>query len=606
MENSFQFELSTEQKHFVEQAKTGKNILVDACIGSGKTTAIQYLCNELPSNLSILYLTYSKLLKIDAQSKILNTNVTVNNYHGFAYKTLLDEGIKVGIPDLIQVFNKMKPTIHCYDVLIIDEYQDITREYAEMLQYIKTVNPKMQIIAVGDMEQKIFDNTDLDVREFINEFLNIHITLEFTYCFRLSACIANMLGQVWKKKINGVNKNCKVEIKDVDTVVKYLATQKNEDILCLGQRGESKLNYVLNELETMYPEKFNKKTVYASISDKNSGSTGAVKPTAETAIFTTFDSSKGLERKICVVFDFTESYWATRIEKPQQSYEILRNIFCVAASRGKEHIIFVKSDEELLSEKTLSTPKRTNLNFETVDISSMFDFKYKESIEKCYSLLTINKKCLEDNSEIKIKNHDYLIDLSPCIGIYQEAIYFNGYDINKAIELCLLVKPKLKFKYTKKVKGSSLDKKILFLVSLDEGQDRYTRQVKTPFVDKKENKEIKSRLSTFLKNDEKVQVSCEIDFSDENGQLLFSAHGLADVVKDNVVYELKFVYALSHEHFLQCACYMIALGLDVGILWNTRKNEMYEIHISDRKSFMDNVVNAITKGFLTKYIEPSI
>lgn len=51
MKNSFQFELSTEQKHFVEQAKTGKNILVDACIGSGKTTAIQYLCNELPSNL---------------------------------------------------------------------------------------------------------------------------------------------------------------------------------------------------------------------------------------------------------------------------------------------------------------------------------------------------------------------------------------------------------------------------------------------------------------------------------------------------------------------------------------------------------------------------
>ena len=258
-----------------------------------------------------------------------------------------------------------------------------------------------------------------------------------------------------------------------------------------------------------------------------------------------------------------------------------------------------------MSEKTLSTWKRTNLNFETVNISSMFDFKYKESIEKCNSLLEINKKSLEDNSEIKIKNHDYLIDLSPCIGVYQEAIYFNGYDINKAIESYLRDKPKLTFKYTKKVRDSSLDKKILFLVSLDMGQDRYIKQVKTPFVDKKENKEIKSRLSTFLKNDEKVQVPCEIDFSDENGQLLFSAHGLADVVKDNIVYELKFVYELSHEHFLQCACYMIALGLDVGLLWNTRKNEMYEIHILDRKSFMDNVVNAITKGLLTMYIEPS-
>lgn len=69
-----------------------------------------------------------------------------------------------------------------------------------------------------------------------------------------------------------------------------------------------------------------------------------------------------MERKICVVFDFTESYWQSRIEKPQQSYEILRNIFCVAASRGKEHIIFVNDQEAMLSEKTLSERTETNFN----------------------------------------------------------------------------------------------------------------------------------------------------------------------------------------------------------------------------------------------------
>ena len=81
---------------------------------------------------------------------------------------------------------------------------------------------------------------------------------------------------------------------------------------------------------------------------------------------------------------------------------------------------------------------------------------------------------------------------------------------------------------------------------------------------------------------------------------------LADVVKDGVVYELKFVSELSHEHFLQCACYMIALELETGILWNTRKNEMYEIRIPNREDFMDSVVNTVTKGVINKYFIPRI
>lgn len=45
-----EFTLSDEQKEFVDVALAGHNVLVDACIGSGKTTAIQYLCDLLPSN----------------------------------------------------------------------------------------------------------------------------------------------------------------------------------------------------------------------------------------------------------------------------------------------------------------------------------------------------------------------------------------------------------------------------------------------------------------------------------------------------------------------------------------------------------------------------
>lgn len=76
---------------------------------------------------------------------------------------------------MIQAYNKVKPPMQRYDVLIIDEYQDIEQELAEMLEHIKLCNPGIQIIAVGDMMQKIYDKTTLNVEKFIQEFLGEHI-----------------------------------------------------------------------------------------------------------------------------------------------------------------------------------------------------------------------------------------------------------------------------------------------------------------------------------------------------------------------------------------------------------------------------------------------
>lgn len=406
-----------------------------------------------------------------------------------------------------------------------------------------------------------------------------------------------MFGRVWNKQINGVNKNCIVEQMNPDEIVDFLSGQETGDILCLGARN-GKLSDTLNRLESDYPNKFNKKTVYASIRD-NDGE--AVKPKKTSAIFTTFDSCKGMERKIYVVFDFTESYWAQRIGKPLQSYEILRNIFCVAASRGKDRIIFANVGENMLSEKTLSERTETNFNLENVNISDMFDFKYQEDIEKCYSALKIEKPDYNDDSEINIKNSDELIDLSPCIGIYQEAEFFENYNIDKDIELRKYFAKNKKI-YDNILKEKSIEKKILFLVSEETKQKRYITQVNTPFVSDSSRKKLIDRLSGIFSRDETVQIHGEIAFCDEDGNPIFMALGIADVVKEDTVYELKFVSELRHTHFLQCACYMIALNLPVGILINTRNNAAYRITIPDRNIFLDSVVNAITKGRIKKYI----
>lgn len=595
-------QLSGEQQLFIEKALQGENILVDACIGSGKTTAIQNLCNKLPSTKKILYLTYNKLLKLDAKSKIKKKNVTVTNYHGFAYMILNRNGVSVGVSDLIQTVIQNKLPIGRYDVLIIDEYQDIEQELADLLQLIKNSNPLMQIIAVGDMEQKIYDKTTLKVEMFIKEFLEDYLTLRFTKCFRLSDHLAAMLGRVWKKQIRGVNADCKVEEMAKKDIVSFLAEQNPEDILCLGSRT-GVMSDTLNTLEERYPYKFNKKTVYATISDNES--IGKAEPKEDSAIFTTYDSSKGLERRICVVFDFTESYWRIRISKSQQSYTILRNIFCVAASRGKNHIIFVKPDDAMLSEKTLSTFVETNHKFDDLNISEMFEFKYKEDVERCFSQLKIHKLAQKDNSSIHVKSTDDFIDLSPCIGIYQEAAFFEQYQIDAEIRLRLLLNPELNRLYTKKLQNSSLDQKILFLVSLDTKQNRYRTQVIPPLVNEEQSRLIKDRLKTRLNTKENAQVECRIDFSNcENGTVLFSVRGFADAVKDNIVYELKFVSELTHEHFLQCAVYMMAMNLPKGILWNVRDNTLYEIEVPDKKVFLNTTAKAITKGMIENYYKP--
>lgn len=596
-------ELSEEQKYFVEKAVEGNNILVDACIGSGKTTSIQYLCDQIPKEKRILYLTYNKLLKLDAKRKIKNKNATVTNYHGFAYGILRRCGVTPGYSDSVQCFIRGHYPVPHYDVMIIDEYQDIELELAQLLEYIKKENPGIQIIAVGDMAQKIYDKTTLNVPEFIDRFLGKHLEIEFTTCFRLSEDLASLLGRVWKKTIRGVNPDCSVEYMCTNEAAVFLENQDPKDILCLGARYGG-MTKVLNQLESRCPERFNKKTVFASIRNTDGGAT---EPTTKSAIFTTYDSSKGMERPVCMVFDWTYDYWMARMRQPGASYNILRNIFCVAASRGKKHIIFVTDDEDaLITEEELSTDISGRELSGSIAIDSMFDFKYKEDIERAYSLLHIEQKSVEDadNVDIHMRDHDELIDLTPCIELYQKASYFKNFDIDREIAQFFEVnsdKMDEKEKAVRAVRNMTVDEKILFLVSLRTKHNRYRTQVSLPLVDNYDRERLFDRLGVLLDRNEDVQIESSIPFYDRSGTLRFEAVGFADVVKDGVLYELAYTQEFSHEHFLICASYMIAQNVSTGLLWNTEDNRIYSITIPDRQAFMDAVVNTVTKGKINRY-----
>ena len=586
--------LTDEQQRLISEAKDGHNILVDACIGSGKTSTVQVLCNEMKGK-KILYLTYNKLLKVDAQEKIIQLNTEVTNYHGFAYQRLKEIGVTVGVHELIQTYLEYRPVGRvCYDLLIIDEYQDIDTEISQMLEVIKSANPGVQIIAVGDMSQKIYDKTGLDVLSFMTSFLDTYVSVHFTKCFRISSDLARNLGNIWEKEIHGVNEDCEVSVMSRDAVVAFLSKHEPSEILCLGQRNGI-MSSVLNELEREFSDKFNKKTVYASIRECGEGN---VEPTSKTAIFTTFDGAKGLERDICVVFDFTEDYWISRINKPMVKYEIMRNIFCVAASRGKKQIVFVNTDIDEMYD-LISVPTDMCMVAERpFAVSEMFDFKYDEDVEMCYQAIDVNPVDAEDVGMIYVKGNDELIDLSPCIGIWQESSFFDNYDIDTELKTVMAMHPDRPPIDLSEL--HTVDEKILALAAYETYQDRYMTQVRFPFITEMQKDAIFERLSTRFDGSEDVQGICTLSFRGYNG-VPYMIKGCYDVFKNNSLYELKFKSAVEHKDFLQLACYLVMKNIKKGYLWNIQDGSLYCVRVPDKKSFLDKVVYTITKRSVSRY-----
>lgn len=590
--------LSKEQDSFIEKALAGFNIIVDACIGSGKTTTINILCNKYTEwypNKKILYFTYNKLLKLDAQEKIKNQNVEVTNYHSYAYQILKKYNITTNIQDLLPTLLKGDYNLNKYDLLIIDEYQDINLEISQMLTKIKNQNPNLQIIAVGDMKQKIYDFTTLDIWQFINDFITDNILIEFTKCFRLNKDHANRLGKIWEKEINGVNENCEILEMSKNEIIEFLAKKDTSEILCLGSTMGEMIK-ILNKLESTYPDKFNKKTTFASIDP--SGRSANIKPNSQNAIFTTFDGSKGLERPICVITDFTQDYWHNRQEIPNTKYEILRNIFCVAASRGKNKIIFLKSSKPL-TDDILSTPFDSILTYDNMFTNIMLNFKFKEDVDNCYNELKIIKIQTNNTSLIDIKNKDNLIDLSPCINIYQKAVFFENFNIDDEID-CL----EQELEITERDPNiilNSLDKKILYLTSLQTTQSRYYNQIQSLHISENTTELVKQRLSEHFNTNDDINRNYIITFGKNEISTDFKISGTADIIKDDKAYTLIFNDQLSHEHFIISAVNMLGSKQKEAFILNIKTNDLYEIQIPDLNLFLDKLITCITKGVITKY-----
>ena len=619
-------ELSTEQRKMIDLAISGRDVIVEATVGSGKTSSIQQLCLEM-SNLGkrVLYLTYSRLLKHDAQARV--GGARVQNYHGVVYPSLVAAGITCGISDSIRVFNdnfeSLKSDFPVYDILVIDEYQDITEEYARLLVNIKSMNPAMQVVMVGDMEQRVKSNTRLDVRGFALDFCDNPQQIGFTQSFRMGPQMAKFLSAGWNKTVVGRNVDQVVRRVNFKEAMDRLAAADPGEVLCLGKRTNGWMSVALNELEKKVPEKYNKNTVYASIKDGDD----AVSYDDNTAVFTTFDSSKGLERPLCVLFDYDMEWWTIRGAQPNTDMEILRNVFLVAASRGKAEILFV-GKKQLVAEysgntgalgfipvsafRNLPGLERTVYD-RPVAVAEAFDFKYAEDVVSLMDTLELTRLDTGKGRVIDIERSDGLIDLSPAVGNYQEALFFNDYSPLDQLQKFEKVDAEGRPVGITSELYSELNKEpwrdSLVVTAADTQQRRYIDQVHKP-VPKEVTDALVARLSEHLDPMTPSQLPVTISGiasdsgSGEISEMSFA--GIIDTMVGDTVWELKFVSELSPEMFLQTAMYVVMIRARRGVLWNTRTDERWEVKVGDPARFLDAVVSCTSKHDYDSYRVPGI
>ena len=161
-------EPSNEQQIIIDYVKNKNNVIVDACAGSGKSTTVLSMAKSLPRR-KFLQLTYNSMLRheVNQKTKSLNIkNIKVHTYHSLAVRYYFNSAYTdSGIRKILSNSIKPREEIEHIDVLVIDEAQDMTYLYFELVvKFLRDLNKKVQLVILGDYKQGLYEFKGSDTR----------------------------------------------------------------------------------------------------------------------------------------------------------------------------------------------------------------------------------------------------------------------------------------------------------------------------------------------------------------------------------------------------------------------------------------------------------
>lgn len=156
--------MSHEQQLVCDHICNGENVIVDACAGSGKSTTILGVAKSLPKR-RFLQITYNAMLRKEFKEKVVEhglTNIEVHTYHSLAVKYFSNEAhTDTGIRHILhpKSVSSSDTTSRCtlredvtmaqFDVVVIDEAQDMTFLYYRFVQFVLDIICDISVDADG-------------------------------------------------------------------------------------------------------------------------------------------------------------------------------------------------------------------------------------------------------------------------------------------------------------------------------------------------------------------------------------------------------------------------------------------------------------------------
>ena len=314
--------ISNEQQSVIDSLVLDYNIIVDSVAGSGKTTCNLHIAKYF-TQLNILLLTYNAKLKIETREKVSKLNILnleTQSYHSFCVKHYDNKCYTdTTIQAILQKNQHLLDPID-YDIIIIDEAQDMSHLYYQLVCKIYKDNNKCaKICIVGDKFQSIFQFNGSDER-FITMADKIFmfntfpwkickLSTSFRITFEMSEFINHCMlkdtrilsSKISSKKPRYIFNDGKCNI-IFEEVVYYLSIgYQPEDIFILAPSIRSE-NSPIKKLENLIKLKSDVNVYAAGENEKIDDEIIKGK-----IVFATFHQTKGLERKVTIVFHFDDS-----------------------------------------------------------------------------------------------------------------------------------------------------------------------------------------------------------------------------------------------------------------------------------------------------------
>lgn len=380
---------STEQQCVIDRIKLNCNVCVPSVAGSGKTTTILHIANQLPDK-RIGLLTYNARLRAETKERVQNhylNNIEIQNFHSFCvnhypgYEGHTDSGIN----RLLKNPPDPSTTNYSYDILVIDEIQDMNSIYYELSCFVLSMvalnntNEMPQLCVLGDPRQSIFQYSGADERYLLHadRIFNFNnrkwCTVRLSTSFRITTTMANFINYALMHRLPGnehiISTKAHIIRREKDTnivvaapkpryhicnlfhrsettrsapyneIVRYLAMgHKPEEIIVMASSIKSErspIRCLENELKTYLPSL----QVFVQTDNDAKIDSDLV---AGKILFTTYYKAKGIERGVAIVIGMDNSYFVMREKAAGENYDenplLLPNPLYVGVTRGLTHL----------------------------------------------------------------------------------------------------------------------------------------------------------------------------------------------------------------------------------------------------------------------------